>query len=66
MLSLLGINPLVGLIKQYLHNYPAQRPRTGDLVAKLCEIQTPGMWLSKPSGFCIILHHMYVSALFPT
>ena len=44
ILSLFGTHPLVGLIKQCLHNYPAQRPRTGDLVAKLCEIQTPGKW----------------------
>ena len=39
-----GVPYLVSLIKQCLHNYPAQRPRTGDLVAKLGEIQTPGMW----------------------
>ena len=39
VLSLFGTHPLVALIKQCLHNYPAQRPRTGDLVAKLREIQ---------------------------
>ena len=44
VLSLSGTHPLVALIKQCLHNYPAQRPRTGDLVAKLHEIQTPGKW----------------------
>ena len=42
VLSLSGTHPLVGLIKQCLHNYPAQRPRTGDVVTKLREIQTPG------------------------
>ena len=32
---------LVLMIKQCLHNIPAQRPRTGDLVTRLSEMMTP-------------------------
>ena len=35
---------LVTVIKQCLHNNPAQRPHTGDLVKKLSEMMTSGMW----------------------
>ena len=39
---------LVALIKQCLHNIPAQRPRTGELVTRLQEMLTRGEW-SPPS-----------------
>ena len=39
---------LVALIKQCLHNNPAQRPRTGELVTRLQEMLTRGEW-SPPS-----------------
>ena len=35
---------LVTVIKQCLHNKPARRPHTGDLVKKLSEMMTSGMW----------------------
>ena len=46
---------LVAIIKQCLHNNPAQRPRTGELVMKLrgemapCEYSLPSLPLSQPS-----------------
>ena len=39
---------LVALIKQCLHNNPAQRPHTGELVTRLQEMLTHGEW-SPPS-----------------
>ena len=36
---------LVALIKLCLHNNPAQRPRTGELLTKLQEMMTPGEWI---------------------
>ena len=36
---------LVALIKQCLHNNPAQRPRTGELVTRLQVMMTPGEWI---------------------
>ena len=39
---------LVALIKQCLHNNPAQRPHTGELVTRLQEMLTRGEW-SPPS-----------------
>ena len=35
---------LVSVMKQCLHNNPAQRPRTGELVTRLQEMVTPGEW----------------------
>ena len=41
--QLVSENPsLVGVIKQCLHNNPAQRPRTGELVTKLSKMTTEG------------------------
>ena len=37
---------LVALIKQCLHNIPAQRPHTGELLTRLQEMMTPGEWSS--------------------
>ena len=46
---------LVALIKQCLHNQPAQRPHTGELLTRLQEM-TPGEWsLSSPSLSPMIL-----------
>ena len=36
---------LVALIKQCLHNMPAQRPRTGELLTRLQKMMTPGEWI---------------------
>ena len=41
--------PLMALVKQCLHNDPAQRPRTGELRQKLQEIMTPGEFILCPS-----------------
>ena len=47
---------LVALIKQCLHNQPAQRPHTGELLTRLQEMMTPGEWsLSSPSLSPMIL-----------
>ena len=35
---------LVSVMKQCLHNNPAQRPHTGELVTRLQEMVTPGEW----------------------
>ena len=35
-------HPLLNLMKQCLHNQPALRPRTGELVAKLSKMRVPG------------------------
>ena len=45
---------LVALIKQCLHNIPAQRPRTRELLTRLQEMMTPGEW-SAPSPMIPIL-----------
>ena len=39
---------LVTVIKQCLHNTPAQRPRTGELMIKLREMMTSGNWSPLP------------------
>ena len=39
---------LVTVIKQCLHNNPAQRPRTGELMIKLREMMTSGNWSPLP------------------
>ena len=55
--QLLSENPsLVALIKLCLHNQPAQRPHTGELLTRLQEMMTPGEWsLSSPSISPMIL-----------
>ena len=45
---------VVAMIKQCLHNHPAQRPRTGELVMKLQEMMTSGEW--NPHSFSLDLH----------
>ena len=44
MQLLSGNQSLVAMIKQCLHNKPAQRPHTGKLVLELQEIVTTGKW----------------------
>ena len=39
---------LVAVMKQCLHNNPAQRPHTGELVTRLQEMVTPGEWWPYP------------------
>ena len=43
---LLENQSLVALIEQCLHNNPAQRPHTGELLTRLQEMMTPGEWNS--------------------
>ena len=63
---------LVAVIKQCLHNNPAQRPRTGELLTRLKEMLTPGElgcavvlswscgWFLTDCSVCTSLHvHMY-------
>ena len=42
---------LVSVMKQCLHNNPAQRPRTGELVTRLQQVVTPGEWWPHSSSF---------------
>ena len=56
---------LVALVKQCLHNYPAQRPQTAELVTRLEGILgtlgwTSGMSLSQPAGQHLCVDDLHV------
>ena len=53
---------LVALIKQCLHNMPAQRPRTGELLTKLEEMMTPGEWIPPSPSLSPIFHSLSLSS----
>ena len=52
---------LVTMMKQCLHNNPAQRPHTRELVTRLKEMVTPGEWWPHSPFLFLVSQHNRIS-----